>query len=1230
MLYRQIRLPWIFSLLSMAVLAIPISAQTGAGTIQGTVRDATGAVIPAATVQITHSQTARVYQTVSSSVGFFIQPGLQVGGYKIQVTAAGMQAWEGSLELQTGQVAVLSPQLSVATSSTTVTVAGDVSSMVVSESPTLGAVLEQKRIEQLPLDGRFLTTLLALTTPGVEGVGNTQGPWVYGFRSNAFDMVQDGAVMKDLETANLAKRPPGIDTVAEFRVETNNSSARSNRPATAIVVTKSGTNQLHGAAFETARNSGLGVARRRQDYYDKPPHLVRNEFGASLGGPVVLPKLYDGRNRTFFFGAYEAYRLRSASTTNVSVPTTAMRGGDFSGLVDATGRPLTLYDAWSTGATWSRLPYPGNVIPLNKRSPVATYLYNVTPLPTLPDRNPLVTSNYFGPGFSNRSDLTVTARIDHRLSDRDQVFFRYTYGTVANSYIARAAPPTLDNSVNSTNWPSQDITGVFSWTRTISPAFFSETVASYSYDYQEVTAGDYYHDWAGGLGLPNPFDQPGFPNIGNTGFGMVYNKPDPYRVNKSRLFSFNENLTKVAGKHELQFGGSFRYDYFFNIPDQQNTSGNINFGGGGTALYDPKSGSSYAAVPQTGFAGANLFLGLADSYSVQYIYSPYKFLQREYSTYLQDNYRVTQRLTLNFGLRWEIHPAFAEKNNLLTGFDPATKSIVLGRSLDDLYKMRVTTPEIVSLYTRIGVKFSTADKVGLPSGMVNPNYFDFGPRAGFAYRLSSGARPLVVRGGYAAYTFPYRIKNYSYRERTTPPFSASFTQSYSDAAQSPDGKPNWGLRSAPTVVAGINSANVIDPAKPGAVPRGGFTTYYMNPNLPSTRAQEWNLTFEKELMENTVARAGWIGTHGSHLDELMSLNGSPNNYVWWASTGLPLPTGEYAGVAQRKFDNQTYGDIVEFLGAGISNYSGVQLELQRRYARGYAFQIFYVIGNAMAVGGKRMAANDTIADPNQFLPGAVPQDPDARNRFLGYARDTEFSPKHRVRWNWLVDLPVGHGKPVLRNASPVLNRFVGGWQLAGFGSWQSRYWELPQSNWGELGNVEVYGTKYPVQDCRSGACIPGYLYYNGYIPANRINSYDPKTGKPNGIMGVPANYHPSNLPVIPMAADGGSASDPLRPYYDSNTVWIPLKNGTSQRANMDTNLHPWRNQFMPGPGLFTMDASLFKSIPIKERVVLRINADFFQVLNNPGMGLPNALGIVSLQNSANAARQMQLTIRLLW
>jgi hypothetical protein len=201
-----------------------------------------------------------------------------------------------------------------------------------------------------------------------------------------------------------------------------------------------------------------------------------------------------------------------------------------------------------------------------------------------------------------------------------------------------------------------------------------------------------------------------------------------------------------------------------------------------------------------------------------------------------------------------------------------------------------------------------------------------------------------------------------------------------------------------------------------------------------------------------------------------------------------------------------------------------------------------------------------------------------------------------------------------------MDRLVGGWQIAGYGTTQSRYWSLPTTNWGETAPIEIYDKPHEVSDCRSGTCFPSLLYWNGYIPANRINT-------PIGVNGVPADYVPSNKPINPIPASGVV---PDNNFLDNNNVIVPLKNGQNQLVAYDTGLHPWRNQVMPGPWLTNMTASVYKSIRLSEGVTLRINLDAFNVFNNPGMNNPGGDGIITLRTSAQAARTLQYTARLTW
>src|SRR5580765_762762 len=543
----------------LSAFAVALCAQTGVGQIQGTITDSSGAVIPNAAVVLEHFQTENKFQTTTNSAGFYVFPSLQTGEYRLEVTVPGMQRWQGNAVLAAGQRAVIDSTLTVAKSAEQITVAGDVTPLLSTTSPTVATIVERARIEQLPLNGRTIQTLLQIAVPGLEG--SSSQPKVYGLRDSAMDLVQDGVNLQDRNTGAIQSRPPGLDTIQEFRVETAVSSAKLNRPASAIMITRSGTNEVHGSVFLTGRNSGFGVARQRQDTFTKAPHLVRNEFGASLGGPVVIPKLYHGKNRTFFFASWEEVRNRQASTTTSAVWTNAMRQGDFSGLIDGQNRRITLYDPWSVGGgpNYSKTPYIDNQLPMNRLSPIAKYMFGVTPQATN-NLSPLVGSNFTGLQPTNIDQRTLTFRGDHRLSDHDLVFGRYSRGT--NDQMNRRAfstggfPITTDNLYNRETYYELSHTTMGSWTHTFTPTLFVENVVTVSLiDWQySLNQPSAQQNISALFGTPNPFNANGAPYINNADYqGVSINGIVP-RSQYTKVFSGEQNYSWNRGQHQLEFG----------------------------------------------------------------------------------------------------------------------------------------------------------------------------------------------------------------------------------------------------------------------------------------------------------------------------------------------------------------------------------------------------------------------------------------------------------------------------------------------------------------------------------------------------------------------------------------------------------------------------------------------------------------------------------------------------
>lgn len=1280
---------WLIVLAPLLVLG---QSSAGGGVIQGSVTDNTGGVIPGAKVIIRNLATGVVTNSVSNSEGFYTTPSLSIGRYRVRVEAAGMKAWEGELQVETGRTTEVNAVLTLGQVTETVIIEGSIAPLVTTTEPTEGSTLDRQRIEEIPINGRNINTLIENVTPGVEAINDVNGGVrISGLMVYSTNYVQDGATSNNREFGGSGIMQ-GLESIGEVKIETSSSSAKYTTPTSVIVTSRGGTNKLRGSLYETHRNNAFGVARARQDVLPggeyKIPKLIRNEFGGSISGPVVIPSwfgkkpLYDGHNRTFFFFSREGIRLRQGITREFVVPTAAMRQGDFSGLLDSQGRLQVLYDPLTTrcangtpapcrGVVAIRDPFPGNKIPINRMSPLAKRLFEITPLPN-DITNPLVANNLKMPvptnAFPNRDDDPTTVRIDHKFTEKDNFFikvnggkqFAYFLGTATNN-----GAPTANSEANVTYLPMEGIAGATSWTHTFSPNFFVETLFNRTWQSTRTITGppDQQKNWSQELGLPNDFGEIGFPNITSIGLGgaanYTYIEGDNRRALYSILTNFEQNYTWVKKTHNLQFGVRLSFERNHLLPDQGGISGTAFFNSGATALQNPSTGTNPTAQAQTGYDTANFFLGYAARYDVGLKRGFMQVYEKRYGLYVQDNYKVTNRLTVNPGLRWDINPAFHERNGLLSGFDVEKHALLLPESLDYYYKIGATTPQLVSLYQAVGVKFITAAEAGRDKNLFKSNLYDISPRAGFAYRMFEGNKQMVLRGGYGIYTSAIAMRTLLAQFSGLLPFRATFSYNPNTAATSPDGVQNYLLRSIPSITAGSNSANIVPLNNPGSIGRGQ-SVVGMDINQPSMRIHEWNLALEKQLNKNTVFRLTYTGKHGLNADQLYELNPQPNDYVYYTLTQASKPTGTFANVALRTYDKEAYTSVRVLQKSGYINSSTWTAQLERRFSKGLGFQLFYTLTNTLRQAGNSFRDDvKTAYYPSIYLPNTFKStDVEDVNRDLFYDRDTAV-PKHRIRWNWNYDLPFGKGKSFLGGAHGFVQGLVGGWKLSGTGTILNTWYALPTGNWGEFGNFEVYGKKYKILDCRATPatatnakderCTPGYLWFNGYISNRVINSVN-AAGLRNGVYGLPDNYKPAQKPLIPWPV-GGATTDRDAADYDTNVVYIPLVNSFAttncdlnrgarqncQRVGVDTGYHPWRNQYRLGPFNWVADVSLLKFFTIKERFKLRVNLDLFNMFNVQGFNAPNAEGIVSLANSYNPnnqngfkPRQLQGSLRFEW
>ncbi|HVX65231.1 MAG TPA: TonB-dependent receptor [Bryobacteraceae bacterium] len=1221
--------------------------QTGNGSVRGIVKDESAAMIPGAAVVLSSTATNIQQRTETNAAGIYVFPSVPPGPYKIDVTFSGMAEFRATLTVRVQESTNIEVVLRPASTTSTIEV-NDVTPIVVADNATLGHALETKRIQELPINGRQLTNLL-WTVPGVtfddsaNGVGGnrirTQGEG-----PNTHDLSLDGAPLSDpVDGAGTVNRQPSLESIQEFRVEVSGNSARSPRPTNIVMTTKGGTNQFHGSLFETNRDNYYGLARRREDGNTASKN-IRNEFGFTAGGPVYLPKLYNGKNKTFWFFALEEFRESTGTTKGFKVPTDTMREGDFSGLTDANLVPRKLYDPYSTNPVdFSRqqFAYGGkaNVIDPNLASPLWKYLMTEVPHATEAGVNPAAANNYFGPSPNTMNQSTWSLRVDQKLGDKDQIYARMSAATYHNKWNSGGVPST-DGIVGYRAYNSPNKTLAADWTHTISPTFFNEVMGSVtrSISSSGMGNGDNSRLWATELGLPNPALQSGYPVIGSLGIngnGNFWETP----LVRGQYFTYyvlDDNATKIAGRHEIQFGFHGRRDLLNYLPQQQRSGGAVTFPNVATGLYDPAYPDRSSFVPNTGSQIAGAFLGTGN-YEYRVVKGKFYMRRNELAGYLQDNFKVTPRLTLNLGIRWDFNPAPTEKNNVFTSYDRKTGAIVLGRDLQTLYALGAVSPEYIAVTQSLGVKYESPEQAGLPYHMVNNNWTDISPHLGLAYRALEGRKSFVIRAGYSVNYYPVAMYGWNDSFKMNTPFYAQYTnQTLTSSGMSPDGLPNYGLVSTPNIIAGKNSANAISFDSLTASMLGLGTDLqadFFDPNQPSARVHTWNVTLEKEVASNTVVRLSYNGNHGSHMESFEDLNQSLlsyGNYNWYMRTNNPLPTGETAAMQTNSITSSPLGATQLWRKDGWSNANGFTAEVERRFSQGVGFQAFYQLLNAARASGEGWYLGTDL--PGVYPSGQLPEDRAERMRVLLYSRDATV-PKQELRFNWVYELPIGRGKALGRNMAKALDAIAGGWQITGMGRLRSTYMALPTDIWPTGAKVEYYGHKYPIQDCRSGVCQSGYLMWNGYIPEYLIN-------QPNGIMGVPSNYKPAATPVHPYPAnylslqgDDPNASnyDPNYYLYGSNDVVFHLSDGSSEKAGK-SDLNPFRNNHLASSWLKNTDASLFKTFPLTERMRLKVQCDFFNVFNMPGneYAPPDDTGVITTQYSKNAPRQLQLSARFTW
>jgi hypothetical protein len=800
-----IRIRFLLAIVLVFVAGIPAFSQNVTGSISGVVHDPSGGVVPAITVVAVNEGTGARFQTTTDADGQYTIRAVPIGVYTLSAEAPGFKRFETrGVRLQVNEVARVDLNLAIGATTETVTVASEIVT-VDTTTAVLKSVVDQKRIEELPLNGRNPTQLVRLivgtatdwradTTSGTTYPGVRGGVSVNGSRANAVNYILDGSQNND-HYSNAPNPMPNPDALNEFSVQTNNFSAEFGRQSGGIVnaVTKSGTNQFHGSGFWFVRNQALNAANRFAPVVNgekRQDGLKRNQFGATLGGPVLLPGLYNGRDKTFFFVSHQTtLERRAPNEVGIVVPTAAQRRGDFSALSRQIIDPAT------------RQPYVGNQIPSNQLSPISLGILEKVPLPSSGNQ-------IFTAAPNNFDDKQFLVRIDHQITSSNRITGRfwdsyaetpafldpsnYLAVTVGRTWLNRSTAIT-DTQVFGTNLTNQLF---FSFNRTDGnnvPAFPDRSIAA--------LGSRYYND-----------DKPQW-HVTVAGYFGTLNTGDTNQFLRDE-YQFGDTVRWTRGRHQLTLGG----EYGYGIGDVVN-----NFTANGQWNFNAQAGF-------TGDALADFLVGKFNTLR-QGIGEYRRTRFHRFSLFAQDAWKLHPRFNLDLGVRFEPFFPYRELDGKLAAWRPGQRST-----------RYVNAP--------VGVVFPGDPDV--PEGGFDIAWGNFGPRLGFAWDVFGDGR-TAVRGGYGIFfDMPNTIAMNNQSNQA--PFGTQVTINGNAANSFAD---PW---------AGTTNPFPGTTTPPGDVAFPLFANQEVfAPDFRNGYVQSWNLTLEREVAFGLVARASYAASKGTRL-----------------------------------------------------------------------------------------------------------------------------------------------------------------------------------------------------------------------------------------------------------------------------------------------------------------------------------------------------------------------------
>lgn len=942
------------------------AAQVSLASVTGVVSDSAQAVIPGAQVTIQNLETGLETGAGTNEAGYYTLLSLVPGSYELTVESDGFRRFvRTNLELETGQNLRLDVELEIGAITESVTVSSAAPAINLERGAVKGDVIVYEEIQDLPLSGRDFTEL-AFLVPGVMPRGPGQGSFasINGSRGDQTNFYVDGISNRNPVGGGAQVRPP-LDAVEEFRVVTSGFSAEYGGFSGGIIgiTMRSGTNQIHGSVFEYLRNEALDG---RGFFDEERLRLRRNQFGGTLGGPLV-------RNKSFFLVSGEG-RIQSIARTRLgNVPTALERVGDFSQSLDLRGGftnrvppPVFLNDPDQAGACNARVQrgcFPNNLVPAARQDPIGLGLVDFYPLP---NRDTLRLNN-----ISTAQDdddwSQLVAKFDHAFSAQDTFSMSYQkrFNNLENPFAGSALAIWGDETRDRRELVS------LRHTHTFSPTVVLEVAGGFSRRTMHANSIAADFDPAT-LGLPLPADLDpklrGLPRVTVQGFWPLGQGANTPREQEVWDVQASGRLSWIRNTHTIKIGGDFSRTYF-DQPQYNNVRGTFTIGRRFTrhSIGDLLIGR-LQNVNRRASTTANMIRGSG------------------FGLFFNDDWKATRNLTLNLGVRYETELPAYDVNDRLSSYDPGLNQVIIA---DDR-----SLPNLAALLAEAGLAGRTvvASELGLGRGILDPDFNNFAPRLGFAWRPFGGSRN-VLRGGYGVFYQGYLLG--PVRQQLAGVFPFTFNQVFNSAGRA-NGPPPTLRNPFPERRELIRGAGVLT--------ANGFDI-----DPPTAYMQNWNLTIERDLGGGQALEVGYVGSKGSHLQRRYDAN----QPIRELELAVEAPNGNLT--FPRPIDGFNRINYTAF--GSNSTYHALQVSLRRRSRGGFFYRANYSFGKSIddaSSGGGGGAGGNAI---------------DSRNLKLERGR-SNFDQRHSATFAARYQLPLGRGRLLLANLRGPAQAVLGGWQLA--------------------------------------------------------------------------------------------------------------------------------------------------------------------------------------------------------